>query len=79
MITEQVRNAIRAKYHIPEDIEFNISEDIDDDSYGCCHYSSPYIRTTITWESVPHGRKRKATHYGFYTGTVWELVQELEQ
>jgi hypothetical protein len=78
MITESVRDAIRKKYDIPEGVRFVVEEEVEDDGYGCCHNSYQYIQTTIFWEAVPKGKKRKQKNYRTYTGTVWELVQELE-
>lgn len=78
MITESIRDAIKKKYNIPDGVPFIVSEDIEEDGYGCCHNSYAHIETTIVWEAVPKGKKRKVKHYRTYTGTVWELVQELE-
>jgi hypothetical protein len=83
MITERIRNAIRRKYEIPDNVEFLISEDTEEDysSLGCSCCSptySSYIETTISWELVPEGKKRKKSFTEYYTGTVWELIQELD-
>jgi hypothetical protein len=78
MMTEAIIEAIRNKYDIPDGVRLVISEDVEDDGYGCCHSSSYYIETTIFWEGVPEGKKRKVKNYHTYRGTVWELIQELD-
>lgn len=71
---EQIYEAIRRKYKIPENATIDISEEIYAGS--CCH-DYGYNEVFINYEYVPEGKKRKIRRAHVYNGTVWELIQEL--
>lgn len=78
-LTEQVHNAIKKRYEIPPDVDIRIAEELEDEGYGCCGHDS-YQRPVvyINYEYVPEGKKRKVKRSHYYSGSVWELIQNID-
>lgn len=85
-IQDTVIEVVRKRYEIPAEVtndQILVSEETEEEySYYGCSCCSPgsssYIETTVWYQYVPEGKKRKVTRTHTYTGTVYELLQEEE-
>lgn len=73
-LTETVIEAVRKYYEIPAGAEISISE--EQDYGGCCH-SVGGTETYVNYSYVPEGKKRKYKGTKFYSGSIWELINDM--
>lgn len=74
-LVEQVEGGIRKYFNIPPQAEIQIEADIAGGS--CCH-DYPYNEVYISFSYIPDGKKRRVTKQHLYSGTVWDLILEID-
>lgn len=76
MLIELIEKAIREKYEIPDNAEnLSIGESID---YGCSCCGSRGVEVEISYKYIPVGKKRRVARYHRYSGTLWDLIFEMD-
>ena len=73
-LAETVIEAVREYYEIPAGAEISINEEVD---YGGCCHSVGGTETYINYSYVPEGKKRRHRSFKSYSGTIWELINDM--